>query len=51
MVYAYIFTKDLNFIVRDDINVFNESVETLSIEILNKKLRNIVLAAAFHPPK
>ena len=43
--------KRLKFNVRDDINVFNESVETLSIEILNKKLRKIVLAAAFHPPK
>ena len=43
--------KSLKFNVRDDINVFNESVETLTIEILNKKLRNIVLVAAFHPFK
>ena len=43
--------KSLEFNVRDDINVSNESVQTLSIEILNKKLRNIALAAAFHPPK
>ena len=35
--------NNLNFNVRDDIDIFNESVKTLSIEILNKKLRNTVL--------
>ena len=29
----------------------NESVGTLSIEILNKKSRNIIIAATFPPPK
>ena len=43
--------KSLKFNLRDYIDIFNESVETLSIEILNKKSRNIVNTAAYHPPK
>ena len=43
--------KKLKFKVSDDIDEFNEPVETLSIEILNKKSRNIVITAAYHPPK
>ena len=35
--------KSLKFNLRDDIDIFNESVETLSVEILNKKSRNIVI--------
>ena len=38
--------KSLKFKVRDDIDIFNES-----IEILNKKSRNIVITAAYLPPK
>ena len=43
--------KSLKFNLRDYIDIFNESVETLSIEILNKKSRNIVITAAYRPPK
>ena len=43
--------KKLKFNVRDDIDIFNESVETLPIEILNRKSRNIVIKAAYRPPK
>ena len=35
----------------DDINIFNEPAETLHFEILNKKSQNIVITAAYHPPK
>ena len=43
--------KSFKFGVRDDIDMFNESVETLSIEILNKKSRNIIITAAYRPPR
>ena len=40
--------KSLKFNVRDDIDILNE---TLSIESLNKKSRNIVITVAYRPPK
>ena len=43
--------KSLKFNVRDDKDIFNESVETLSTEIQNKKSRNIVTAVTYRPPK
>ena len=43
--------KKLKFNVRDDIDIFNESVETLPIEILNEKSQNIVITAAYRLPK
>ena len=46
-----IYSQNLKFNVRDGIDIFNESVETLSIEILSKKSRNIVIAAVYRPPK
>ena len=45
------FHKSLKFNLRDNIDIFNESVETLSIEILNKISRNIVIATTYRPPK
>ena len=46
-----IYSQNLKFNVRNGIDIFNESVETLSIEILSKKSRNIVIAAVYRPPK
>ena len=46
-----IYSQNVKFNVRDGIDIFNESVETLSIEILSKKSRNIVIAAVYRPPK
>ena len=46
-----IYSQNLKFNVRDGIDIFNESVETLSIEILSKKSRNIVIAVVYRPPK
>ena len=46
-----IYSQNLKFNVRDGIDIFNESVKTLSIEILSKKSRNIVIAAVYRPPK
>ena len=46
-----IYSQNLKFNVRDGIDIFNESVETLSIEILSKKSRNIVIAAVYRPLK
>ena len=46
-----IYSQNVKFKVRDGIDIFNESVETLSIEILSKKSRNIVIAAVYRPPK
>ena len=43
--------KSLKPNVRDNINIFNESVESMSIEILNKKSLNIVIIVAYRPPK
>ena len=43
--------KCREIILRDDINIFNESVETLPIEILDKKWRNINIMAACCSPK
>ena len=51
VVYAYMFTS-LKFNVRDDIDIFfNECVETLPIEILNKKSGNVLITATYRPPK
>ena len=47
----HIYSQSLKFNIRDDIDIFNESLETLPIEILNKKSQNIVITAAYHPPK
>ena len=38
-VYAVYIYKNLKFNIRDDIDIFNESVQTQSIEILNKKTK------------
>ena len=46
-----IYSQNVKFNVRDGIDIFNESVGTLSIEILSKKSRNIVIAAVYRPPK
>ena len=43
--------KSLKFNIRDNIDIFNESVETLSIEIINKKSQNIGIMVAYHTPK
>ena len=43
--------ESLKFNVRDDIDIFNESVETLPIEILNKKSPDIVITPAYRSPK
>ena len=45
------YSQSLKFNVRDDIDIFNESVETLYIEILSKKLCNIVFTPVCHPSK
>ena len=45
-----VFHKSLKFNVRDDMVIFNESVETLSIEILNKESRNIIITDAYRTP-
>ena len=43
--------KNLKFNVRDEIDIFKESVETLTIEILYRKSRNIVITATHRRPK
>ena len=43
--------KNLKFNVRDEIDIFKESVETLTIEILYRKSRNIVITATYRRPK
>ena len=43
--------KNLKFKVKDDIDEFNEPVETLSIEFLNKKSRNILITSSTILPK
>ena len=43
--------KNLKFNVRDEIDIFKESVETLTIEILYRKSRIIVITATHRRPK
>ena len=47
----HIYSQKSKINVWDDIDIFNKSVKTLSIEILNKKLQNIVITAAYRLPK
>ena len=47
----HIYSQSLKFNIRNDIDIFNEWLEPLSAEILNKKSRNIVITAACRPPK
>ena len=44
-----IYSQKSKFNFRDDLDLFNESAETLSIEILNKKSRNIVVTPTVLP--
>ena len=43
-------TNKLNFKRRDDLSVSNETNETLTIEIINKTTKNIIVSTCYRPP-
>lgn len=43
--------NDTNYRVRDDLSVFNSSMESIFIEITNNKAKNIVIGVIYRPPK
>ena len=43
--------KDLNFNLRNDLDKFDNDIETLTIEIINEKAKNIVVSGIYRPPR
>ena len=43
--------KQLEFKLRNDIDIFNNEIETCSVEIINSKSRNFVVTGVYRPPK
>ena len=49
-IFIYIH-KHLEFKLRNDIDIFNNEIETRSVEIINSKSRNFVVTGICRPPK
>ena len=43
--------KQLKFKLRNDVDIFNNEIETCSLEIINSKSRNVVGTSVYRPPK
>ena len=43
--------KQLEFKLRNDIDIFKNKIETCSVEIINSKSRNFVVTGIYRPPK
>ena len=43
--------KQLDFKLRNDIDIFNNEIETCFVEIINSKSRNFVVTGVYRPPK
>ena len=43
--------KQLEFKLRNDIDIFNYEIETCSVEIINSKSRTFVVTGVYRPPK
>ena len=43
--------KQLEFKLRNDIDIFSNKIETCSVEIINSKSRNFVVTGVYRPPK
>ena len=43
--------KQLEFKLRNDIDIFNSEIKTCSVEIINSKSRNSVVTGVYRPPK
>ena len=49
-IYIYIH-KQLEFMLRNDIDIFNNEIERCSVQIINRKSRNFVVTGVYWPPK
>ena len=43
--------KQLKFKLRNDVDIFNNEIETCSLEIINSKSRNVVGTSVYRPPE
>ena len=43
--------KSIHFKVRNDVHLFNDEIETASVEIVNNNLRNFIITGIYRPPK
>ena len=43
--------KSIHFKIRNDIDLFNDEIETASVEIVNNNLKNFIITGIYRPPK
>ena len=43
--------KSIHFKVRNDVHLFNDEIETASVEIVNNNLKNFIITGIYRPPK
>ena len=50
MVYCVFIDNSLTFKLRSDLGTNNNDIESLAIEIINKKSKNVVISAQYRQP-
>ena len=43
--------KSIHFKVRNDVDLFNDEIETASVEIVNNNFKNFIITGIYRPPK